>query len=427
MKELFVVTLILLALLAAQSFAAYNRTLGLEFRKDLSLKETIIIAGDEGSFAEWSPDCSLQLKNFVDAKIRLYNERITQLNSNKDLPAEEVEKTKNNYYNAMNALISLKQNINCRKTTSNGITTLTYAEIKTKSMLDALNSIEQDFNSQITVKDLGSNTIEAIFYVKEDEWIPETQTTILQLSFEGKLKSITPQNYTLKNKALEFTGMQLTEPFTLNFDYSTSTGEKEEPAQQAGIIEQITETVNSFFKKETSNLIYYGAIGLIGLIVLIIVIKIAKKLGKKIREKREKEKLSPKEKLERKVLERTTQPTKLKPSRKPSGYMMEVEEIGSEREGTERKAELEELREEPEKIEETREEKEVAEPKNKEEKDVQRLYDALKEQKAEFSYEEIKQAIVLQGYPESTAEKVARKLFPEGPKEEREEKEGELI
>jgi len=411
-----------LALFAAQSAALYNRTLGLEFRKDLSLKETIIITGVEGSFAEWSPDCSLQLKNFVDAKIRLYNERITQLNSNKDLPPEEVEKTKNNYYNAMNALISLKQNISCRKTTGNGITTLTYTETKTKSVLDSLNSAEQDFNSQIIVKDKGNSTIEAIFSVREDEWIPETQTALLQLKFEGKLKSITPQNYTQKNEVLEFTGAQLTEPFILAFDYSTKAEEKDKPEQQSGIIEQITETINSFFKKETSSLIYYGAIGLIGLIVLIIVIKIAKKLGKKIKEKGEEEKLSPKEKLEKKVLEKTAQPTKPKPSKKPSGYMIEVEEIGSERGGTERRAELEELREEPEKIEEIKEEKEEeVQPKNKEEKDVQRLYDALKEHKAEFSYDEIKQAVVLQGYPESTAEKVAIKLFPEGQQKEKEE------
>lgn len=363
--------LFLLGNVNAQEDLNSSREWRIEFNKDLSVKQGFKVEGVlPGEVLAWGKDCSKNIEKKIDAKALMLQNNIVKLKADPNLDENEVKELSEVLYSAVNALIRMKSTISCTLLKEEGGKgALNYSFVMDKGVIDSLNRAKEDSRTFSVSKD--NERISVSFKAIQDNEIIKSNTRNLTIKVEGNLIELKREDYKQVGREFVFPDFDSVENSTVKLVYEIEGEAKEE---EEGILFGGLESI--FSGLSSSNILLYGAIGFVFLIVVIALIILVKKIKKgKEKEEEEGEELTDKEKLEKKVLD--------KGKGKSAAYMEEVEEIPGKKEGNE-------------------------------EAEVEKLYNILKEHKDEFDYEQIKKAIILQGYSEEVAEKLAKKIYPKG-------------
>jgi len=362
--------LILLANVNAQEDLNSSREWRIEFNKDLSVKQDFKV---EGVLPEevigWGKDCSKKLMEKIDAKALVLQNNIVKLKADPNLDENEVKELSEVIYSAVNALIRMKSTISCtllKEEGGKGV--LNYSFVLDKGVIDSLKRAKEDERNFSISRDNGK--IRVSFKAIEDNELIESKTKKLTIKVEGELIELKREDYKQVGAEFVFPDFDSVENSTVKLVYGIEEdGKKEEEGSLFGGLDSIFSGITA------SSILLYGAIGFVFLVIVIAVIILVKKIKKKKEKEEEEEELTDKEKLEKKVLDRG--------KGKSAAYMEEVEEKPGKRE-----------------------------KKGNGKEEVEKLYDILKEHKDEFDYEQVKKAVLIQGYSEGVAENVAKKIYP---------------
>ncbi len=395
-----------------------NAIVSLTFSNEGTLNYSATVSGVLGADANLlSRDCSNFFKSKIDEKIAGFQQEISKIEKDNTLGEEEKETKKLKYFDAINALTSVKGTALCEFIQAQE--SLSFSFTLTKEQFNAVSnalekeqSIERLSNGVIEAKILASNEIISLKNVLVEK---------LVISFDGTLISLTPQEFTEENSSYIFSNISSEKKIVLQFNPTGNipkdTNEVRKEKKEEDIFAFLFREFSfGFVSMQLIHIILIVAIVVLVLFVLFGVIRKLKKPKLSGEPKPVKEEPKPKtkvEELEEKITSKKVEAEELKESiefKKPSPPVSPEEPQIKEVEG---KIEFKKpLEEKPE--EETEEKKELFKELSfsKEElEDVEKLYKILKPRAPDYSEEEIIQAVKSQGYSEKIAKEVAKRLF----------------